>query len=213
MADENEVTNENENEAQESAEDQPSQDAPDKGGEKEKEKKAKLDTSSLLAWVLIALLVTAFSAGGGVAAGIISSSPATAVPLPQPGEQEAQEDIAGEAEAGGDSRIGKDFVYYEFEPLTVNLDVVRQNRYIKVTVVLAIPKDDEADVIARLDDKKVELKNWIMTYMAGHTLEQVAGRKNMIRIQREISDTLNQKLWPNQRPRVNHVLFKDYAVQ
>ena len=209
MVDENEVTNENE--AQESAEEQSGKDAPGEGDKKEKS--SRLDTSSLLAWVLIALLVTAFSAGGGVAAGIISSSPATAVPLPQPGEQEAQEDIAGEAEAGGDSRIGKDFVYYEFEPLTVNLDVVRQNRYIKVTVVLAIPKDDEADVIARLDDKKVELKNWIMTYMAGHTLEQVAGRKNMIRIQREISDTLNQKLWPNQRPRVNHVLFKDYAVQ
>ncbi|RKY27638.1 MAG: hypothetical protein DRP83_02030 [Planctomycetota bacterium] len=209
MVDENEVTNENE--AQESAEEQSGKDAPGEGDKKEKS--SRLDTSSLLAWVLIALLVTAFSAGGGVAAAIISSGSATAVPLPQPGEQEAQDDIAGEAEAIGDARIGKDFVYYEFDPLTVNLDVVRQNRYIKVTVVLAIPKEDEADVITRLDDKKVELKDWIMTYMAGHTLEQVAGRKNMIRIQREISDTLNQKLWPNQRPRVNHVLFKDYAVQ
>ena len=200
MADEPEVTNE----TPDSAEDQQGQD----GEAQEARKKGRFDTSSLLAWAIIAVLVSALSAGAGVAAGIVSQG--RSAPEPQAGPEQGLEDAPSQDQ--GETRIG-DFAYYEFEPLTVNLDVVRQNRYIKVTVVLAIPKADEAEVVKTVEDKKIELKNWIMTYMAGHTLEQVAGRKNMVRIQREICDTLNDKLWPNHRPRIDHVLFKDYAVQ
>ncbi len=178
-------------------------------GKKKASKNAGSGKSSMLAWAIMALIVVVCSAGGGIAANIFMSSP----PAVNPTEDlaKAGEEILGEDP--DESRIQKEFAYYSFDPLTVNLDVQRQNRYVRITVVLAIPKEDEPKITEILDKKKVELKNWIMTYMAGHTLEQVAGRKNMVRIQREIADSLNEQLWPNQRPRINHVLFKDYAVQ
>ena len=176
---------------------------------KDKVVKASSGSSSMLIWVLIALIVTLFSAGGGIAANILMSAPQSTNPAEEAiraGEEILDEDPS-------ETRIQKEFTYYEFDSLTVNLDVQRQNRYVRVTVVLALPKEEASDITEMLEKKKVELKNWIMTYLAGHTLEQVAGRKNMVRIQREIADALNEQLWPNQKPRINHVLFKDYAVQ
>lgn len=211
MADENEVKNE----VEEKAEDKQEKDGKDKG--KKKDKKKDKDGSddkggkSLLLWILIAVAVTVLSAGGGIAANVLLSSPSATSPSAEDKADDPQEDILDQDQ--GESHIQKDFAYYEFEPLVVNLDVQRQNRYIKVTIVLAIPKADEVKIVSLLDTKKAELKNWIMTYLAGHSLEQVAGRKNIVRIQREIADAFNEQLWPNRRPRINHVLFKDYAIQ
>lgn len=204
MADENEEVKDKAEEGKEKK-----QEKGDKKKGKEKAKKGSAKKSSLLAWVLIALIVTVCSAGGGIAANIFfapSSAQAEAVD-----KETLDDDIFGED--GGETKIQKEFTYYEFEPLTVNLDVKRQNRYIKVTIVLALIDKENTKITELLDNKKAELKNWLMTYMAGLSLEEVAGRKNIVRIQREIADALNDQLWPNQKIHINHVLFKDFAVQ
>ena len=205
MADENEKV---EDQAEEGAEKKQKKD----GGKEKDTKKAAISPnkqSSLRAWVLIALIVTVFSAGGGVAANIFLNPSST--PSETSGNKAVSEDILDKNE--GETNIPEDFAYYEFEPLNANLNVQRQNRHIRVTVVLALINENEDKTREMLDKKKVELKNWIRTYMADLTLEQVAGRKNIVRIQREIADAINEQLWPNQRLRINHVLFKDFAVQ
>lgn len=106
-----------------------------------------------------------------------------------------------------------DYVYYDFEPIVVNLDEPRLARYVRVSITLAITSSNKEATLALLDKRKPELKNWMTTFFAGCTLDSVRGAVNLNRLRREILDSLNQQLWPDQKPMVDHVLFKEFAVQ
>lgn len=205
MADKNEKVKDQTEENQEKGDEK-------KDAEKKGDKKAKKDSngkSSLRGWILIALIVTVCSAGGGVAANIFlspSSTPSEASENEAPGEDIIDKD-------GGETKIPEDFAYYEFESLTANLNVQRMDRYVNATIVLAFASDNKDEITEMLEKKMVMLRSWIRIFLAGHTLEQIKGNKNMIRIQREIANAFNEQLWPNQKPRINHVLFKEFAIQ
>ena len=64
-----------------------------------------------------------------------------------------------------------------------------------------------------LKSKDAILKDRLRSYLASLTLEQVSGEKAMSRIKREIRDLINAEFWPEQKPRVDHVIFEDWAVQ
>jgi flagellar basal body-associated protein FliL len=131
---------------------------------------------------------------------------------PGGGEEELTEEEAELPSSDKKSEV-YDYAYYEFDPLTVNLNVPRANRYIRATVVLAVRSKDSETCIPLFDKRRAELTNWLMTYLAGLTLDEVTGRKNIVRLQREIRDAVNEQLWPDRRPRVEQVLFKDFAIQ
>lgn len=107
----------------------------------------------------------------------------------------------------------KEFEYYPFEAVTVNLNVRSGDRYLKVKVFLAIAPGDKEEAFAELDKRQKELKDWLMAYLRDHTLEEVSGKKNQVRMQREIAQAFNEKLWPDARPRIDHVLFDEFTVQ
>lgn len=162
--------------------------------------------------IRVAILVGTVAVGsvGGYAIGGLfgGSAPADANQAAQPEAAPASvpptsADIANE-----------DFEYVDFERITANLDDARLARYIAATITLAIRKDkDRAAALARIEKKKREMRNWLHVYLSGLTLETVRGPKNLNRIRRDVEEAFNQLLWPDSRPLIDHVLFKEFAVQ
>lgn len=175
----------------------------------EKESKASGGKKSgMLIWVGMCLGVVVVGAGAGMAAGMLFGGGSS-----QPQEDPMSVEEEQEPLINAPPRMSQDFQYYEFDSLLVNLNVPRQNRYIKVHIVLAIPPDDFADAQAKLDKKRIELQSDLSTYLSGLTLDEVSGRKNRVTIAREIANTINDQLWPSGPQPIAHVLFKDFSIQ
>jgi flagellar basal body-associated protein FliL len=66
---------------------------------------------------------------------------------------------------------------------------------------------------AFLTEKNPILKNWLTIYLASQTVEDMRGDRNLKRIQSEILEALNEKLFPNAKPQIKRVLFKEFAIQ
>jgi flagellar basal body-associated protein FliL len=57
------------------------------------------------------------------------------------------------------------------------------------------------------------LKNLLTIYLASQTIEDMRGDRNLRRIQLEMLDNFNEKLFPGGAPQIKQVLFKEFAVQ
>jgi flagellar basal body-associated protein FliL len=169
-------------------------------------------SSGLQLGIRIGLMVAVLAAGSGggyVLGGLIGGSQASD---PNVVPDDAMELI--EPEPGPPDIAAEDFQYIKFEPITVNLNEPRLARYIRATVVLAIKAGDgEAADKMITTNRKLELKSWIMHYLADLSLEDVRGQKNLARICREVRENCNRKLWPRSRPLIDHVLFEQFNVQ
>lgn len=119
----------------------------------------------------------------------------------------------GHGASKGGSSTNDEYTYIDFAPITVNLDEPRLARYVRATIIIAT-KNSHADQTKPAIEKKMkELHNWLTVYLAGRKLEDVRGEKNLNRIRREIQDSFNEQLWPGKPPMIDHVLFKEFAVQ
>ncbi|MBN1943965.1 MAG: flagellar basal body-associated FliL family protein [Phycisphaerae bacterium] len=173
----------------------------------EKDKKSKADGGAkgggMLPRILLGLGVVVLAGAAGAGTSL----------LLKPGSR----DVLGEGPAAELERQPrepqKEFEYYPFEAVTVNLNVRSGDRYMKVKMFLAVAPGDKDEVFAEVDKRQKELKNWLMGYLRDHTLEEVSGKRNQIRIQREIAESFNERLWPDGRPRIDHVLFDEFTVQ
>ena len=106
-----------------------------------------------------------------------------------------------------------EYVYFDLEPITVNLNEPRQARYIRATLSLAIRKEDHGDASKKIKKRMPELKSWLILYLADCSLSEVRGAKNLARILRDILDSFNDKLCPDSRPLIVRVDYKEWAVQ
>jgi len=66
---------------------------------------------------------------------------------------------------------------------------------------------------AFLEQKKPLLKNVLTIYLAGLNVEATRGDKNLNRIQSEVCDMFNERLYPNGKPLIKGILIKEFAVQ
>ena len=104
--------------------------------------------------------------------------------------------------------------YYDLDPVVANLDEPGVTRYVRATLTLAIsPEADTGKTTAYLNEKKPLLTNWLTIYLASLRLEDIRGDKNLRRIQSEVLDTFNEKVFPDAKPRIEKVLFKEFAIQ
>ena len=111
----------------------------------------------------------------------------------------------------GDS---KDVWYYDMEPVVANLNEPSVARYISITITLQISSNlSEKDGRNIIDEKTPILTDWITVYLAGLSLDDIRGDKNLKSIQANILEAFNEKLFPNSKPRIKHVLFRHFAVQ
>ncbi|MFA6132730.1 MAG: flagellar basal body-associated FliL family protein [Phycisphaerae bacterium] len=138
---------------------------------------------------------------------------------PEPAAEENAKESAKEgghgdkAEASGPVLKEGELGYYDLESVTVNLDEPRLGRYVRATIVLAMEAKDFKAASEVLNKRKPDLKSWLTVYLAGCTVEDVRGPRNLNRIRNEIRDSFNEQLWPDRKPLVAKVLFKEFAVQ
>jgi len=183
------------------------------GKEKKDDKKTETgEKKSLIARflpkVIIVIVVGIFAGAGFTLARLLAGSPASQT---TGGAEQGQSENMYENGSGDDS--GKSW-YYHLEPVIANLDVDDVTRYVKASLTLEISVDvDEKEGTAFIDEKKPILTNWMTVYLASLNLDDIRGDSNLKRIQSQVMDAFNEKLFPDSKPKIKNVLFKEFAVQ
>jgi len=104
--------------------------------------------------------------------------------------------------------------YYDLEAAVANLNEPNVTRYVRVTLTLELGNGmAEKDGIPYLDQRKPLLKNWLTLFMSNQTIEGIRGERNLRQVQTRIADMFNQGLFPNSKPCIKRVLFKELSIQ
>ena len=89
--------------------------------------------------------------------------------------------------------------YFDLDPVVANLDEPGVTRYIRVTLTLEVDQEiDKKKGEEFLKEQKPILTNWLAIYLAGLGLDDIRGNKNHMRIQSQILDAFNEKLFREQ---------------
>jgi len=187
-----------------------------KNGKQQEDTKAKStdekpSSSGLLPWIIMAVAVV-LCAGAGLGLGRLfagSGTPQTVEPSQQVKSTQAENLKVDGSKAGSQKTW-----YYELEPVVANLDVPGITRYVRAAITLEISAEvDQQKGVVFLEEKKPVLTSWLTIYLASLTLEDIRGDRNLRRIQSQILDAFNEKLFPDARPQIKHILFKEFAIQ
>ena len=157
-------------------------------------------------WLAVLVVVAAICVAGGLYMGRAIKSAEASEPQGASGTAAAAAPPTA-PDASGEYR------YLDIEPITINLDEPRLARYVRAAITLAFDAKNETEVRSQVDKRLPELKNWLAVYLAGRTLDEVRGAQSLNRVRREIGDAFNEQIWPQQPPRIHHVLLKEFAVQ
>ena len=165
---------------------------------------------SILTWIIMAVVVVLLAGSGFVLGRLFAGSSSSET------TESLQENLPTKEIMPDDSETGsKDTWYYnDLESVVANLNEPAATRYIRASLKLEISSGlNEEKGKALLEEKKPILTNWLTIYLAGLTLEDIRGDKNLKRIQLQILDAFNEKLFPDAKPQIKHILFKEFVVQ
>jgi flagellar basal body-associated protein FliL len=166
-----------------------------------------------LQWIIMAVVVIV-GAGAGFGLGrLLGDSGTTEAAQSTEGGQTKPEDLTADTTDSSGAKSQGTW-YYDLEPVVANLDSPGVTRYVRLTLTLEI----NSRIIVKkgtalIEEKKPLLTNWLTIYLAGLSLEDIRGDRNLKRIQLQILDAFNEKLFPDARPQIKRVLFKEFAVQ
>jgi flagellar basal body-associated protein FliL len=186
-------------------------------GEAKPEKLKTGGSNGLLGWIIMAVVVIVCAGGGfglsRLLGGVTSKTKATAAAGEQkPVEEKKSKEEKKEGEKGESAE--PKIWYHDLDPVIANLNEPGVTRYIRVIVTLQIASDlPQEKGKAFLEEKKPLLINWLNLFFAGLSIEDVRGDKNQKIIQLQILDSFNEKLFPDAKPQIIGVLFKEFAVQ
>jgi len=117
-------------------------------------------------------------------------------------------------EAKGSADDAQKSWYYDLDPVIANLDVADVTRYVRASLTLEVSSEvDEKKGTAFLDEKKPILTNWLTVYLASLGLDDIRGDSSLKRIQSQVLDGFNERLFPDSKPKIKRILFKEFAVQ
>jgi flagellar basal body-associated protein FliL len=213
MADKEEEKQENK-EKKEKKEKKGKKENKEEKGEKESQKSEGIEKKSFVARflpkIIMAAVVLVFAGAGFTLGRIFAGSS-----VPQSNESFANgpsPDLANIQANGSEEDLPS--WYYNLEPVIANLNVADVTRYVKASLILEVSSEvDEKKGTAFLDEKKPVLTNWLNVYLASLGLDDIRGDSNLKRIQSQILDAFNEKLFPDSKPMIKHILFKEFAVQ
>ena len=161
----------------------------------------------IITWAILAVIVVIF-AGSGFFLGRLFAGPSLSEASKSSQEKAQIEEITPDLETGSN-----DTWYYDLEPVVANLDEPSVTRYVRAAIKLEINSAMEQDKCEKhLEDKKPILTNWLTIYLAGLTLEDARGDRNLKRIQSQILDAFNEKLFPDAKPQIKRILFNEFVV-
>ena len=164
-----------------------------------------------LPWIIMAVVIVLFVGAGFTLGRMFAGSSTPQTPGDSQQEQSAQAD---NLKAKNSKDGAQKAWYYDLEPVVANLNVTDVTRYVRASLTLEVsPEVDEKNGKAFLDEKKPILTNWLTVYLASLGLEDIRGDMNLKRIQSQVLDAFNEKLFPDSKPRIKSILFKEFAVQ
>jgi flagellar basal body-associated protein FliL len=104
--------------------------------------------------------------------------------------------------------------FYDIDPIVANLNEPGVTRYVRVALTLEVGNGMATkEGTGFLDQKKPLLKHWLTLYLSNQTVDGIRGEKNLRQVQTQITDAMNQGLFPNGKPRIVGVLFKELSIQ
>lgn len=183
---------------QEQAEEQPQPQTPSSGG-----------GFTLYTWLILGAVTLAGSTGGFALSQLVGGTAPTDLEVVD--EAADQDDAINTMLAEQADQMPW---VEEFEPVLANLDEPGVTRYVRVTITLEMSsKLDEIKGREFLGMKKMLVRDWLTTYLAGLSLEDVRGSRNLNRIKKDVLDECNKLLFPKGQPFVERIFFKEFAVQ
>lgn len=167
-----------------------------------------------LLWIITAVVVMV-SAGAGFGLGrLLGASGTSGAGQSAEGGQVQSENLMANTTDSTNAKSEGTWYYDQFEPVVANLDEPSVTRYVRVTLIMEMDAQlDKKKGTAFIEKKKHLLTNWLTIYLAGLSLEDIRGDRNLKRIQSEIADVFNEKLFPDTKPQIKRILFKEFAVQ
>jgi len=161
--------------------------------------------------IIVAVVVVFFAGAGFTLGRLFAGSGAPQTPGASEQDQSAQVE---KLEAKGSADDAQKTWYYDLDPVIANLDVADVTRYVRASLTLEVSSEvDEKKGTAFLDEKKPVLTNWLTVYLASLGLDDIRGDSSLKRIQSQVLDAFNEKLFPGSKPKIKRILFKEFAVQ
>ncbi|MBN1505462.1 MAG: flagellar basal body-associated FliL family protein [Sedimentisphaerales bacterium] len=164
----------------------------------------------IMPWLITALAVVVCTAGGFLVGRMFGTrGKAQTASAAEPARH-----VAGAHEKSKPRSEKGEPWFYDIEPIVANLNEPGVTRYVRVALTLEVSNDVEATAGKELlDQKKPLLKHWLTLYLSNQTLEGIRGEKNLRQVQTQMTDALNQGLFPNDKPQIVNVLFKELSIQ
>ena len=180
---------------------------------KEQESQGKSSRGGLLQWIILAAVVVICSGSGFFLGKILTGSSQTqSVDTNDIDQLDLPDNLNSEDSETTDK--GGDLWYYDLDPVVACLDEPDVTRYVRAALTLEIKSGlNQKDGEVLFETKKPVIKDWLHLYLASLTLEDVRGERNLKRIQVQILDALNERLFQDAKPQIKHILFKEFAVQ
>ncbi len=176
---------------------------------KEKSKK-KSKPAALLPWLIVVVTVAVFAAAGfGIGRMFGSPAEQQTAESPQAKTASQTEQLPSSNSADADNAW-----YFDLEPVVANLDEPSATRYVRATLTLEMSTEMEQRKGAAFLEQKIPLlTNWLTIYLSSLNLESIRGDRNLKRIQSQICEAFNDKLFPDSKPLIKRILFKEFAIQ
>ncbi len=188
---------------------------PEKPEQQETKKSEAGDKKSLigrlLPKIILAVVLLVFAGAGFTLGRLFAGSGTSQTSDASEQDQSAQaENLKAEGSEDGSQKSW----FYHLEPVVANLDVTDVTRYVRASLTLEVSSEvDEKKGTAFLDEKKPILTNWLTVYLASLGLDDIRGDSSLKRIQSQVLDAFNEKLFPDSKPKIKYVLLGEFAVQ
>ncbi len=161
-----------------------------------------------LPWIIMGFVVV-ISAGAGFGLGSIFAGSAE-------GDPNSATQVGTEDEDVADQNGADETVFYQFDPVTATINEPGLTRYVRITLNLEIPQEENYDPEKGppyLAENRPLLTDWLQGYLSDQTLEDLRGERNINRMKADIRDAFNEILFPDSKPKIKKVLFKEFAIQ
>ena len=191
--------------ADEEKKEEEQQDNKEESKEKEESSGLGLNTYLIAAGIFLAATVGGFSLAQLIGPNPLKPSEAKAAIEEAETFDEMMENTSGDAKIW----------YYDLEPpILANLNEPGVTRMLRAAITLELnPKMSQEKGEVFLEEKTRVLRGFTTTYLAELTLEQVRGSRNLTRLQNELKEHFNELLFPESKPYVTGVIFRDFIIQ
>lgn len=171
----------------------------------------KASGGGMLQWIILAVVVIVCVGAGFGLGRLFGGTASSETTEPSQQDQPTQTAELKGDDSSTDSQKGW---YHELEHVIACLDEPGATRYIRATLTLKIRSElSKKQGLALLEEKKPVLINWLSIYLASLKIEDIRGERNQRRIQLQILDAFNEKLFPDAKPQIMKILFKEFVVQ